>query len=199
MRRKLCNLQAASRNCSANLITIRLALRRPLQIKQPAFPAGNLHAFISQLRSPCRNAFQSVERRRIPRELRQKYRRPLDRPHCPPNAARLYPKPWLHSLFSLRDAANPGCALKLLAANANSSTIALLQTTVQQTTIPEPGLSQCQPPELDPVRADLCKIILRLLGKPAFSASSEHFGQSHGHFRGNSAPLVHQLRQRGAH
>src|SRR5712664_1114481 len=59
-------------------------------------------------------------------------------------------------------------------------------------------LGQCQPPELDPVRADLRQIILRLLGKPAFGAASKHLGQSHGHFWRNPALLVHQLRQRGA-
>src|SRR6266700_341966 len=81
MRRKLCNLQAASRNCSANLITIRLALRRPLQIKQPPIPAGNLHALVTQLRRPTSHALQTVERRHIPRELRQKYRRSFNRSH----------------------------------------------------------------------------------------------------------------------
>jgi len=35
-------------------------------------------------------------------------------------------------------------------------------------------LSQCQPPELNAVRADLGQIVLRLLRKPAFGAASEN-------------------------
>ena len=37
-------------------------------------------------------------------------------------------------------------------------------------------LSQCQPPELNAVRADLGQIVLRLLRKPAFGAASENLG-----------------------
>ena len=37
-------------------------------------------------------------------------------------------------------------------------------------------LSQCQPPELNAVRADLGQVVLRLLRKPAFGAASENLG-----------------------
>jgi hypothetical protein len=38
------------------------------------------------------------------------------------------------------------------------------------------------------------KLILRLLHKPPFRASAENFGQPHGHFRRDTALLVHQFR-----
>src|SRR5216683_5713582 len=37
-------------------------------------------------------------------------------------------------------------------------------------------LSQCQPPELNAVRAYLGQVVLRLLRKPAFGAASENLG-----------------------
>ncbi len=62
----------------------------------------------------------------------------------------------------------------------------------------ETGLSQFEPLELDPVSMNLCKVVLRLLRKPAFGAASEDLGQSHGHFGRNPALLIHQFRQGGA-
>src|SRR6266853_2456370 len=84
MRRKLRYLQSAAGHHAADFIAIRLALRCPPQIKQPRIPAGNLHALIAELRRPSANALQSMERRPIPRKLRQKNPRSLDRPHCSP-------------------------------------------------------------------------------------------------------------------
>src|SRR6266436_743751 len=84
MRRKLRYLQSAAGHHAADFIAIRLALRCPPQIKQPRIPAGNLHALIAELRRPSANALQPMERRPIPRKLRQKNPRSLDRPHCSP-------------------------------------------------------------------------------------------------------------------
>jgi len=60
------------------------------------------------------------------------------------------------------------------------------------------GLSQYQPLQLHSAGADVGKVVLRLLHKPAFRAAAKHPGQSHGHFRRYTALLVHQFRKRGA-
>src|SRR5207302_4590798 len=81
MRRKLRNLQSATCHNAANLVAVRLAFCCSLQVKQPRIPRRNLDALVAELRRPRRDTLQIVKRRRIPRKLRQKYRRPLDRPH----------------------------------------------------------------------------------------------------------------------
>ena len=52
-----------------------------LQVEQAAIPARHLDALVAQVGGPLRNRIQRVERRCIARELRQKYRRSLDRFH----------------------------------------------------------------------------------------------------------------------
>src|SRR5271157_4735086 len=44
------------------------------------------------------------------------------------------------------------------------------------------GRGQFQPLELDTVGVNLCKVVVRLLRKPGFSAASENLRQPHGHF-----------------
>ncbi len=63
---------------------------------------------------------------------------------------------------------------------------------------PRNRLSQYKPPELDAAGADVGKIVVRLLGEPAFRATAKNLGQAHGHFRRNAALAVHELRQRSA-
>ena len=57
----------------------------------------------------------------------------------------------------------------------------------------EKSLSEFEPPDLDPVGANVCKIVLRLLHQPALGAASEDFGQAHGHFGRYAAPPVHEF------
>src|SRR5260370_7864216 len=83
VRRKFGDREAGARHRAANLVAVRLALRRSLQIKQSRIPAGNLHAFVAELGGPRSDALQAIERRRIAAKLRQKTPRPLYRPHVP--------------------------------------------------------------------------------------------------------------------
>src|SRR5713226_2261291 len=46
------------------------------------------------------------------------------------------------------------------------------------------GLRQFQPLKLDPVCANMGKVVLRLLQEPAFGVAAKDLGQAHGHFRG---------------
>lgn len=43
-------------------------------------------------------------------------------------------------------------------------------------------LSEFQPFELQPVRPDLCEVVLGLLQQPAFGDTAEDQGKSHSHF-----------------
>src|SRR5712664_3140637 len=81
MRREFGDRESAARQRATNLVAVRLALRRSLQIKQPRIPAGNLHALIAELGRPRSHALQTIEWRRIPSELRQKNPWSLDRSH----------------------------------------------------------------------------------------------------------------------
>ena len=63
---------------------------------------------------------------------------------------------------------------------------------------PEMDLSRFEPPKLDAPGADVRKVVLRLLHKPAFGTASEYLGQPHRHFSRNSALLVHEFGQRSA-
>jgi len=54
-------------------------------------------------------------------------------------------------------------------------------------------LNEFQPFQFQPVGANMRKVVLRLLNKPAFGAAAEHLGQSHRHFRRYSALFVHQF------
>src|SRR5579862_8198410 len=52
-------------------------------------------------------------------------------------------------------------------------------------------LSRFQPLEFEPVAADVCKVVLRLLHKPAFFDAAENLGQPHCHFRRYAALPVY--------
>jgi len=60
------------------------------------------------------------------------------------------------------------------------------------------GLGEFQPLQFNPLGADVGKVVLRPLHKPAFGAASEDLGQPDGHFRRYAALAVHQFRKRGA-
>ena len=66
---------------AAHLVAVRLALGGPLQVEQARVPGRDLHAGIAEFGGPARNRGQAVERACVTRELREKDRRPLDRPH----------------------------------------------------------------------------------------------------------------------
>ena len=59
-------------------------------------------------------------------------------------------------------------------------------------------LGEFEPRNLDPVGANVRKIVLRLLHQPAFGAISEDLGQAHGHLRRYAPLFVHEFGQRGA-
>ncbi|MGA8028682.1 MAG: DinB family protein [Bryobacteraceae bacterium] len=50
--------------------------------------------------------------------------------------------------------------------------------------------------QFQPVAANLCKIVLSLLHKPAFLRAAKNLGYSHGHFGGDAALAVYEFRER---
>ena len=60
------------------------------------------------------------------------------------------------------------------------------------------GSRQFQPLKLDPVCANMGKVVLRLQQEPAFGVAAKDLGQAHGHFRGYAALLVYEFRKRVA-
>src|SRR6266550_3663918 len=81
MRRQLGHLEAALGQDAFYLVTVGLALGGFGEVEEALIPAGDLDAFEAEPRGPAGDGLQAVERRRIPRELRQEYGRPFDRPH----------------------------------------------------------------------------------------------------------------------
>src|ERR1700730_2873912 len=81
MCRQLSRLQPMPRQDDADLIAIGLAFRRAPQVEQPWLPARYLHALVTVSGRPAGNAVERVERRGVADELRQEYRRSLDRLH----------------------------------------------------------------------------------------------------------------------
>ena len=75
------------------VVAIALAGRRPLEVDDALVPGGNLQALEALARGPARETLDGVERRLVPRELREEHARSLDRPHRPapfqPTIARL--------------------------------------------------------------------------------------------------------------
>src|SRR5436305_14459110 len=60
------------------------------------------------------------------------------------------------------------------------------------------ALGKLQTFEFDAVGPDVRQIVMRLLRKPTCGTATENLRQSHGHFRGDSALAIDQLRQSGA-
>ena len=81
VRGQLGDLEAALGEDALHLVTVGLALGRRGEVEQPGVPGGDLDALEAQPRGPTGDGVQVIERRRIARELRQEYGRPLDRPH----------------------------------------------------------------------------------------------------------------------
>ena len=54
---------------------------------------------------------------------------------------------------------------------------------------------ELKPLQLDSVGAHVRNVVMCLLREPAFGATPEDLGKSHGHLRRNSAPAIYQFRQ----
>src|SRR5262245_61206012 len=81
VRGQLGHLKPAFAQDALHLVAVGLALGCLGEVEQALIPAWNLDALEAESRGPAGDGLQIVERRRIARELRQEYGRPLDRPH----------------------------------------------------------------------------------------------------------------------
>ena len=78
MSRELGDLDAVARRRSLELVAIGLRRRRLGEIEQPSVPGWNLDALVSEPGRPFAHRRETVERRGVSGELRQKNRRSLD-------------------------------------------------------------------------------------------------------------------------
>ncbi len=75
---ELSQMESVRGQCIEHFITIGLAFRGELQIKQAAIPGWDLHALVAQTARPVRDILQIVERSHVTGKLGQKNCRTLD-------------------------------------------------------------------------------------------------------------------------
>ena len=81
MRRELGDLDAVLLRDALDLVAVVLRGRGLVEVEEPPVPGRDLDAGIADLAGPPGDRGPGIERRRIPRELREEQARPLDRLH----------------------------------------------------------------------------------------------------------------------
>jgi hypothetical protein len=72
------------------------------------------------------------------------------------------------------------------------------ETRVESQGAPAVFLSEFQSLYFDPIRADLCEVVMGLLRQPGRRVATEDLGQSYRHFGRDTALAVYQFGQSGA-